>query len=145
MLQTAGCCAVGPGLAPDSRALPPQLAALGVRESDWFDLVELLDKDVQPKRWTDCLGWAVGSTLVGIPWLCSACAAYQSAARKWLDRLNANVLEPRGLFAKFQTNTFTVYGQNGQVGPMEKLHRTAVAGRWHRGCLEQQKAGFVQS
>ena len=134
---------MGPGLADNS--LPPELAALGVKESDWFALVELLYKDVQSKRWTDCQGWAVGATIVGIPFLCAACAAYQSAAREWLYHLNTEILQQRGLYAKFQNNTFAIHGKNGQVRPMEELYHTAVLVLGQpRGCLEHRKQLFFR-
>ena len=131
---------MGPGLAPDSRALPPQLAARRMKERDWLDLMKLLDKDVQSKRWTDCQGWAVGCTLVGIPWLCSACAAYQSAAREWLDRLYADMLEPRGLFAKFQTRQTSLpsMAPMGWWGQWRNYTVLLWLVRWRRGWLEHQ-------
>jgi hypothetical protein len=43
-------------------------------------------------------------SVLGLPWLCAREGSYHRALRRWVDELNAEVLEPRGLFAKFQTN-----------------------------------------
>jgi hypothetical protein len=98
-------CTGGRGFAGDDLLRPPPaLAARGVTDADWRRFVARLERDVQPQNMGGllmCVSWTV---LVLAPLVCVAQRRYHAALGRWVADLNREVLEPRGLFAKFQTS-----------------------------------------
>lgn len=126
--EPAGCCSSGPGIPEDNATeLPPALEAKGVTPYQWADAVQRLRREVQPLSTPICCGVAAVFSVVCLPWLCWQERRYQTAVGAWVDDLNAHVLQPRGMFAKFQTNSYYETNGNGQGGRNEEISWLAVA------------------
>lgn len=105
--EPALCCSRGPGI-PGAHAteLPLALAARGVPPYEWADAVQRLRTQVQPLSTSVCCGVTAAVSVVCLPALCWRERRYQAALGAWVDGLNAAVLQPRGMFAKLQTNSY---------------------------------------
>lgn len=86
--------------------LPGILAECGVTEYEWADFMQRLQNDVQPKNWSICTCVTVAMTGIGLPLVCYVEWKYQEAAKKWIQDFNREILVPKGLYAKFQTNQY---------------------------------------
>lgn len=99
------CCSKGPGFDDEVRAKPPpELLERGVTQAQWDEAMRSLEADVQSKQVSGCAQVFIWITLILLPLLCFWQGQYNRAMRRWLDNLNTNVLLPRGMLAKFQTN-----------------------------------------
>jgi hypothetical protein len=103
-VPTGGVCTAGTGFQGNDRVKPPApLAARGVTEEEWRSFTLKLEQDVQSFNTGGlclCLAWTV---LVCAPVACYVQSRYNRALGAWVNQLNKQVLEPKGMYAKFQT------------------------------------------
>jgi hypothetical protein len=99
------CCSTGTGLNEDDcRTVPVLLAKRGVTVEEWKRFVDRL-AEIQSHQWS-MTAYVLSIVLVlCTPILCCVQARYHKHMRVWLDDLNREVMMPRGMFAKFQTNS----------------------------------------
>jgi hypothetical protein len=103
--RPALCCSSGAGLElPDGEKVPAPLLARGVTEVEWRQFLEGLEADVQPLNCSVCSQVLAWISICGLLCWCSRLNAHQLALGAWVKDLNSRVLEPRGMFAKFQTS-----------------------------------------
>jgi hypothetical protein len=102
-IQVCGS-ATGSGFSrEDVSEVPQQLASRGVTLAEWQPFIKRLERDVAPHQWSLCAWVCTMIWLVPLVCLCLSQAKYHTALRSWIDDLNARLLAPRGMFAKFQT------------------------------------------
>ncbi|KAI9003920.1 hypothetical protein DFJ74DRAFT_713435 [Hyaloraphidium curvatum] len=71
-----------------------------------------LPAELASKRITITTGLICGILLLPLPWVCASEGSYHKKLGMWLQTLNEEVLEPKGCYAKLQTNNETI-----QTGP----------------------------
>ena len=110
------CLSAGKGFSDDLvSGVPAAIAARGVSADDWKHYTGLLQSDVQSRQWGILWTVLAAMTGVGVPFVCIAQRRYHIALRRWIDHLNHEVLEPKGLFAKFQTNAVHSKNYNEEI------------------------------
>lgn len=98
------CCRHGIGL--QNMKLPKELQDLEINEYEWNNMMQKLQKEVQPLAPSICslsFYWII--TLVGIfCCLLNAEGKYQKKLEEWLEELNSEILSKKNLYAKIQSN-----------------------------------------
>lgn len=120
------CCSLGHGLNADFETLPAVLAQRGVTPYQWGDFMQRLDKQVIPKHWNACVCISCALTGICLPLVCYKEYTFQEATSRWVDDLNSTVLQPNGMYAKFQTNYIYIhYGEGSSY--TEEISWLAIA------------------
>ena len=101
--QCAGCCGQLQPFADESVAVPPAVASRGVSQAEWQEFVETLSRVIRGTSvsvLTQVLCWL---PLLTVPclYLCGL-NRFQAAVKDTVDRYNASLFEPKGLYAKTQ-------------------------------------------
>eukprot|EP01116_Phalansterium_solitarium_P024915 TRINITY_DN9275_c0_g1_i1.p1 TRINITY_DN9275_c0_g1~~TRINITY_DN9275_c0_g1_i1.p1 ORF type:complete len:207 (+),score=54.50 TRINITY_DN9275_c0_g1_i1:108-728(+) len=138
------CCTAGPGFREeDAVRVPAALAVRDVTEAEWQRFMERYRDDVQSKQWSTCAYVALIFSIVGIPFACYRHTVYQRALRDWLIAFNHDVLVPKGLFSKFQTNAVHSQHYNEEISwlavalsPEEADQLMNEPVMWTPGCCE---------
>jgi hypothetical protein len=106
--------------------LPSGLAKAGVESQIWLTYMKRF-QDVQNIVYSKCMMNFLMCCVCGIPFLMCNVYEYDRAFREWISDLNSHVLGPKGLHAKFQTNSASTGKFNDDVEEVDVVRWIAIS------------------